>query len=126
MARSGAAESSCERGKSIRTRVVECLSHAFAVGSESERLTPEDEEIVQRVAQAVARRGLAAPASMLLESVRPLNFLGSQTLAFFEPIASVILDASKCKRFRELLEKRSAVPALIDAIERAEEVTRDS
>ena len=102
------------------------MRHAFAISSESDRLTSEDEEIVQKVAQGVVRRRLAAPAVMLLESVRPLNFLGSQTLAFFEPIVSVVLDANKCRRFRELLEKRSTVPALIDAIEREEEVTCDT
>ena len=107
-------------------RVGEWLKHAFAVSSESDRLTSDDEALLQRVAQGVVRRGLAAPAVMLLESVRPLNFLGSQTLAFFEPIVSVVLDANKCRHFRELLEKRTAVPALIDAIEREEGVTRDA
>ena len=113
-------------GTPLGGRLLAGLRHAFAVSPEADRLTAEDEEIVHKVAQGVVRRHLAAPAVMLLESVRPLNFLGSQTLAFFEPIVSVILDASKCRRFRELLEKRSTVPALIDAIEREEDVTRDT
>ena len=83
-------------------------------------MSGEDAALIDKVAQAVVRRGMAAPAVMLLESVRPLSFLGSQTLAFFEPIVSAVLDPVRCRRFRELVGKRSTIPALIDAIERCQ------
>lgn len=102
------------------SRLVRALKHAFAVHPEHERLNSHEQDILEKVAEGVARRGLAAPAVMLLESVHPLNFLGSQALAFFEPILAVALDADKCQRFRQLVGKRAAVPALIRAIERCQ------
>lgn len=88
-------------------------------------MTSEEQALLERAAQGVVSRGLAAPALMLLESLRPLNFLGSQGLAFFEPIATAAFDPEKYKRFRKLLEKRSAVSALIHAIERLEKAKGD-
>ena len=113
-----------EGRSSWRQRVSRGLKHAFAVRSEDERLTAEDEAILDKAAQGVVRRGLGGPATMLLETVRPLNFLGSQGLVFFEPIVSVALDAEKYRRFCQLLEKRTAIPALLAAIERCEKRER--
>ena len=103
---------------STRRQFIQGLRHAFAMDPDDERLSPEDQDILDKVAQRVVRRGMAVPATMLLESVRPFSFLASQALAFLEPIVSVALDPEKCRRFRELLQRRATVPALIDAIQR--------
>ncbi|HDH99802.1 MAG TPA: hypothetical protein ENF74_02295, partial [Firmicutes bacterium] len=60
------------------------LRSAFSV--EEEELSEEELALVEKVARAVARRGLATPALMFLESVRPLNFIGSQAMIFLEPM----------------------------------------
>ena len=94
--------------------------HAFALNSSEPPLPPEDGAILDSIARAIVRRRLAAPALMLLESVRPLHFIGSQAFAFFEPLVSTVLPPEKCRRFRELTEHRQTIPALVDAIERLE------
>jgi hypothetical protein len=80
----------------------------------------EDEELLARIADAVVRWGMTAPAVFLLESSKPLNFVGSQFLHFLSPIANAVLDARQMDRLAVLLERRDTMEALIVRIERAE------
>ena len=94
-------------------------SHAFAVEPPADRLIDESEqELIDRVADFLVRRGLAAPAVMLLEVGRPLNFVGSQLLVFLGPFISLIFNPGELKRFTRLLAKRGAIDALVEAISR--------
>ena len=63
------------------------LAHAFAVerGTEDE-LSAEEQETLDLISKRVMRMGMAVPAIAFLESMRPLNFIGSQVLLFFIPI----------------------------------------
>jgi hypothetical protein len=97
-------------------RVVSFWAHAFAVDGPAEELTEADRELLHRVAAFVVRRRMATPAVMLLESSRPLTFLGSQFLHFVKPFASIALKAKEYERFAQLLERRSSVDLLLDAI----------
>jgi len=115
MAASGSQPS--ERGAGLRRRVLDGLKHAFAVNGDGKFLSIQERALIDKVAQAVVRRGMATPAIMLLESVRPLGFIGSQALAFIEPVATTILAPRQFERFRSLLERRSTVSLLIEAIE---------
>jgi hypothetical protein len=58
------------------------LSHAFSTKSGAEVFTIEDLALLERVADAVVKRGMTAPATVFLESLGPMNFLGSQALYF--------------------------------------------
>ncbi|MEO6307072.1 MAG: hypothetical protein ABIO96_07445, partial [Nitrospiraceae bacterium] len=62
------------------------LSHAFSSTSAVQVFTTEDFALLERVADAVVKRGMAAPATVFLESLGPMNFLGSQALYFLTPI----------------------------------------
>lgn len=96
------------------------LKHAFAVDSGEADFTPEDMALLQKIAGGVVKRQLATPAIMFLESVRPLNFLGSQTLIFFQPIVDMIISTTEMERFSRILERRKSIPILIDLIEKAD------
>jgi len=69
---------------------------------------------------------MSTPAIMLLESVRPLHFVGSQALVFFEPLASAVLDPAKCETFRRVLERPRGIPQLIASIERCAAASKTS
>ena len=92
--------------------------HAFAVDSGAGTFTPEDHELVERLAGFVVRRNMTTPALMALESGRPLNFLGSQLLAFFGPLLTFIFSTPEYDRFVLILEKRSSIDLIIQAIEK--------
>src|SRR2546427_12443486 len=65
------------------------IRHAFALEPGGRPLSPEDVALLERVAATVVERGMATPAILFLESVGPMNFLGSQALHFFTPILEV-------------------------------------
>ncbi len=98
----------------LRARV----QHAFAVEPAGEPLSAEDVALLQRVAAAVVEREMAVPAVMFLESVGPMNFLGSQALHFFMPILEVVFPQRDVERVALLLERRDTLSRLASLIER--------
>ncbi|CUS33333.1 conserved hypothetical protein [Candidatus Nitrospira nitrificans] len=93
------------------------LRHAFAVRPETESLAIEDVQLLERIAEMVVKRGMAAPATMFLESMGPMNFLGSQALHFITPIIDCVLSAKEVEQVARLLERRDTVTRLIAMIE---------
>ncbi len=93
------------------------IRHAFAVEPESQPLSPEDLALLERVAATVAERGMATPAILFLESVGPMNFLGSQALHFFTPILEVVFAQRDVERVALLLERRDTLSRLGAMIE---------
>ena len=93
------------------------LRHAFAVQPEPQPLSVEDAELMERVALAIVKRGMAAPATVFLESMGPMNFLGSQALHFLTPIIECAFNAREVEQVARLLERRDTISRLIALIE---------
>ena len=100
-------------------RVRAGFSHAFSTRSEAETFTIEDLALLQRIAGAVVQRRMAAPAVVFLESLGPMNFLGSQALHFFAPIIELAFSAHEVSQVATLLERRDTTVRLIALIEAA-------
>jgi hypothetical protein len=92
--------------------------------AEPHPFTPEDEALLRGLARAVVDRGLAVPASLMLEGAVPMNFVLSQALAFFSPVVKIVYNSWQIDRFQELLEKRDAIPYILRAINELEEARR--
>ena len=81
-------------------------------------LPAEEAQLLDELADAVARRKLTPAAVFFLESVKPLGWLGSQLLLFFRPIVSVIWhDPIRWDRAQKILEKRGAIELLLRRLE---------
>ncbi len=109
------------------------LAYAFAVerGTEDE-LSAEELKTLEILAERVVKMGMAVPAIVFLESVRPLNFVGSQVLLFFRPFIDTAVDGVNVatspfgmsmnmefyNRLQSVLEKRACIEALITRIEK--------
>lgn len=93
------------------------LRHAFAVRPETRPLAIEDVQLLERIAETIVKRGMAAPATMFLESMGPMNFLGSQALHFLTPIIDCVFNAKEVEQVAQLLERRDTVIRLIAIIE---------
>lgn len=91
--------------------------HAFGASSDSQSLSVEDGRLMDRVAEAVVTRGMAAPAVVFLESMGPMGFLGSQALHFFTPILDLAFNATEVEQVARLLERRDTIARLITLIE---------
>ena len=93
------------------------LSHAFSTTPKAEAFTIEDLALLERVADAVVKRGMAAPATVFLESLGPMNFLGSQALYFLTPIIEWAFNVKEVEQVARLLERRDTISRLLALIE---------
>lgn len=109
---------SADRWKKIKSK----LSSAFRV-DEEENWEPTERQriIVEKLAVWVVNHRLTLPAVMTLESVTPLNYLGSQTMVFFHPFVSAFLNTGDYKEFQEMLEYRKSLGYMIQVLETREE-----
>ena len=67
---------------------------------------------------------MTVPAILFLESVKPLSFLGSQALLFFEPMVRAFFAVPDYDRVAALLERRESLEALLVRIEARDERAR--
>ncbi len=88
---------------------------------DEEQRTERQREILQKVADKLIERRLAAPAILVLESVKPLSFIASQGLVFLGPLLQPLLSVQDYDVFAEALEDRDNVEWLIRRLEQGEE-----
>ncbi len=94
------------------------LKHAFAVDPPGPAdPTPEQRKAVEKVCREVVRRHLTTPALLFLECARPLNYIGSQMMHFFQPMISVFTDTEGPKQFALYLERRGSIEYICRRIE---------
>ena len=85
---------------------------------EATPLTPKQEEILDRIAYKVVQWRMTVPAILFLESVKPLNFVGSQMLVFFEPFVQAVFTVRDYNEFVRMMEERENVERLLQRIEK--------
>jgi hypothetical protein len=93
------------------------FAHAFALHSGEKDLTPEELALLEKVAAGIVNRGMADPAVLFLESLGPLNFLGSQVLHGLAPFLELVCDARELERLALILERRESLDRLIVLIQ---------
>jgi hypothetical protein len=87
---------------------------------EDELSDEERDAILERIAQGIVRRGMAAPAVLFLELNKPLSFVASQSLIVLTPFLAPFVGLENVHRYSRLLEKRENVELLIERIEQLE------
>jgi len=102
------------------------FQHAFATKPETDTFSSEDLALLQRIADAVVTRGMAAPATVFLESLGPMNFLGSQALHVLAPILEFALNVKELEQAARLLERRDTISRLISMIDTQSSAKRAS
>lgn len=102
-------------------KFIEIIRHAFAIERKDyEDLSDKEKEQLDKLAKGIVSRGLTTPSIMFLESVKPLNFLGSQVMLFFRPIVAAIFPTTSYDMMEAILEKRKSIEWLIVRIEEFE------
>lgn len=83
-----------------------------------DKVLPADENaVLDKLAHKVVDKGWTVPAILFLESVKPLNYIGSQTMVFFEPIVQAVFNFKDYDILRTALEKRETLEVLLLKIE---------
>jgi hypothetical protein len=67
---------------------------------------------------------MTVPAIFFLESMKPLSFIGSQAMVFFEPFVRALFSVPEYDRFAGLMERRENLEALLVKIEHQDAVAR--
>ena len=83
------------------------------------------DEILTKIAQKVVDLRLTPVAIVMLESGKPLSFVGSQLMVFFQPIVTSVFPFHQYDEVAALLEERTNVESLIQIIERLEDESRN-
>ncbi|MGR3292414.1 MAG: hypothetical protein ACUZ9M_00190 [Candidatus Scalindua sp.] len=96
-------------------KIIDGFKHAFA--TDSATFDDCDTALIRKLADFVVRRNMSVPAVMFLESVRPLNFVGSQAMVFFKPIISHFFTKVEYDKLASMLGKREVIDLLIKEIE---------
>lgn len=79
--------------------------------------SPELVAFMDRIAESVVQSQMQVPALMILETCKPLNFIGSQALLVLQPVFQTILNYRDYEKLVELLAHRSHVESLMKMIE---------
>jgi len=97
------------------------LKHAFAIDPPG-AVQPNEAErnLVERVCLEIVRRRLSAPALLLLEMSRPLNYVSAQFLHFVHPFLTVVGAGTASEQLARFLEHRGALEYVADRLEQAE------
>lgn len=75
-------------------------------------------ELIEKIAKKVVDMRLTVPAIVFLESMKPLSFIGSQAMVFFEPFFKSIFSFKEYDEIASMLEERENVERLLCEIER--------
>jgi hypothetical protein len=106
---------------SLGERLRSALKHAFHVEPPGIAIpAPEEERLLRRMIGEIVSRGMAQPALLFLESLRPLNGVGAQAMHFLHPFASVIVQPQAYERIAAFLERRGSIEWICRAIEDAD------
>ncbi len=85
-----------------------------------QKLTAHQEEILDKIAKKVVYWKMSVPAILFLESVKPLNYIGSQMMAFFEPFVQTLFSWKDFEEARKMMEERGTIELLLQRIEKFE------
>lgn len=87
-----------------------------------ETLTDRQRALMERLADRVVQLRMTVPAILFLESVRPLNYVGSQVMVFFAPVVRGFFGLPEWDEIRGVLERRESIGWFLDLIELKEGV----
>lgn len=93
------------------------FAHAFALTPTGVEFSQEDMALLEKIASLIVNRGMATPAILFLESLGPLNFLGSQIVHGLKPFLEVLCDPREMERLAVVLERRDSLERLISLLQ---------
>ncbi len=103
---------------SLKNKFLQSLRHAFSTKPVTKPLTPEELALLDHIATKVVSRHMETPMILLLESVGPMNFLGSQALHVLSPLIDLLGESKDTTRIADILERRDSIQQLITLIEK--------
>lgn len=94
------------------------LRHAFAVEPDGP-VEPDahERELIDGVLRRIVAREMTGPASLFLESWRPLGAVTGQGMHALTPFVGVLMDADTWERLARYMQRRGAIPWMLDRLD---------
>ena len=86
--------------------------------------SPDERALLDDAARRVVSVRMAVPAMMFLETLAPMNLVTASMLHGLVPLFGIALPAARLEALARLLERRESIPALVAAIDAAEDARR--
>lgn len=104
------------------------FKHAFSINksNEDEALSEKELAVVSKLITIIQKRRLTIPATLFLESVQPLNYIGGQMMVFFRPFLTYFFTTAEYDTFQGLLEKRQGIKGIIEELEKIDIHRKDA
>jgi hypothetical protein len=83
----------------------------------SVHLTERQAQLLEKLAHRIVDLRMSSLAIFVLESMKPLSFVGSQVMVFFEPIVQSFFEFKDYQTIQEAIEHRENIEHLIRRIE---------
>ena len=80
-------------------------------------LPAEDQALLDELADAIVARHLATPALFLLESMRPMSYVGSQLMLVLRPFVALAWNPGRWDQLQRVLEVRGSTELLARRLE---------
>lgn len=80
-------------------------------------ITEEQKALLTKIAKLIASKGMTAPTIFFLESVQPLNFIGSQVMAYLEPFLTFFIPRDAYNGIQKILEQRQGINYFLSILE---------
>ena len=74
-------------------------------------------ELAEKIARFIVERKMASAAILTIESLKPLNYIGSQFLYAIAPFAEVIFNPKEYQEFAAMLEREENINLLLRRID---------
>ncbi|HXK50780.1 MAG TPA: hypothetical protein PKW56_09980 [Clostridiales bacterium] len=81
------------------------------------KITEKQEELLRKIANAIATRRMTSPVIFFLESVQPLNFIASQFMAYVEPFLTFVIPRDAYNDIQQILEQRKGIDYFLNILE---------
>lgn len=81
-------------------------------------LAPDDRKLLDELADAIVKRRLTSAAIFFLESMKPMNFVGSQTMILLRPLVILVWpQPARWDQLQRVLEQRGTIELLLLRLE---------
>lgn len=99
----------------LKERLRAKISHAFKIESAAD-LTDSEIAVLEKTADFIIKKNMNTPAILFLETLSPLNFIGSQAMVFLQPLLGPLFSEEDYKLLVSALEKRNSISVLVGKI----------
>ncbi len=90
----------------------------------SDEFTKDELLVAEKVVKFFVNHGMTTPSIFYIELNRPLNYIGSQLLALFEPFIKAFVVGNEYSNFVNFLEKRDSVDILLEMFDKYDKEKR--